>query len=175
MLDKYKYSDKEQKELLNSMIILVDSREKSNQHILDLFDIKKIPYKVMGLAQGDYSFYIPADPTLNIDRDIYFDKDVVVERKSGLQELSGNFTNDRDRIKTEFAQFKGSMQLLIESSTYKDLVAGNYNTKYNSSSFIASLHSMSWEYGIPFIFIDKEYSGIYIYTHLRYWLRNLIK
>lgn len=175
MLDKYKYTDKEQKELLDSMIVLVDSREKNNQHILDYFSSKKKQYKVMGLSQGDYSFYIPANPKLNIDRDIYFDKEVVVERKSGLQELSGNFTNDRDRIKTEFAKFKGDMQLLIETSTYKDLAEGNYNTKYNKTSFQASLHSMSWEYRIPFIFLDKEYSGEYIYMHLRYWLRNLIK
>lgn len=175
MLDKYKYTDKEQKELLDSMVILVDSREKSNQHILNFFDSKKIPYKIMGLAQGDYSFYVPANPELNIDRDIYFDKDIVIERKSGLEELSGNFTNDRDRIKTEFAQFKGEMQLLIEKSTYGDLVEGNYNTKYNKASYIASLHSMSCEYKIPFIFLGAEYSGIYIYTHLRYWLRNIIK
>lgn len=129
----------------------------------------------MGLNQGDYSFYIPTNPELNIVRDIYFDKEVVLERKNSLQELSGNFTNDRDRIKNEFAQFKGDMQLLIEASTYKDLIDGNYNTKYNKASFLASLHSMSFEFKIPFIFIDKEYSGIYIYTHLRYWMRNLIK
>lgn len=129
----------------------------------------------MGIAQGDYSFYIPANESLNIDRDIYFDKKVCIERKNSLEELSGSLTQSRTQLKTEFAQFKGDMQLLIESSTYKDLVEGNYNTKYNKKSFTASLHSISSEYNIPFVFIDREYSGFYIYMHLRYWLRNIIK
>ena len=175
ILSKYKYTEKEQKELLDSLIILVDSREKSNKHITDFFDGQNIKYKVMGLSQGDYSCYIPANDKLNIDRDLYFDKDVVIEKKSGLEELSSNFTKTRAQLKTEFAQFKGDMQLLIESSSYKDLAEGNYNTKYDKKSFTASLHSISSEYGISFIFIDKEYSGLYIYMHLRYWLRNLIK
>ena len=175
ILSKYKYTEKEQKELLDSLIILVDSREKSNKHITDFFDSQKVKYKVMGLSEGDYSFYIPANEKLNIDRDLYFNKDVVLERKNSLEEISGNLTKDRVRFKTELIQFKGDMQLMIENSSYKDLVEGNYNTQYDKKSFTASLHSISSEFGVPFIFIDKEYSGLYIYMHLRYWLRNIIK
>lgn len=175
ILSKYKYTEKEQKDLLDSLIILVDSREKSNKNILDFFDGQKISYKIMGLSQGDYSFYIPANEKLNIDRDMYFDKEVVIEKKSRLEELSTNLTKTRSQLKTEFVQFKGDMQLMIEDSTYKDLAEGNYNTKYNKKSFIASLHSISSEFNVPFVFIDKQYSGLYIYMHLRYWLRNLIK
>ena len=112
---------------------------------------------------------------LNINRDIYFDKEVCIERKNSLEELSGNLTTSRARFKTEFAQFKGDMQLMIEDCCYKDLIEGNYNTKYDKKSFTASLHSISTEFGVPFIFINKAYSGTYIYMHLRYWLRNLIK
>lgn len=175
MLNNYKYTEKEQKELLKSIVILSDTREKKNKHITDFFDEKNIKWKTIKMNQGDYSFYIPMSKELNIGRDIYFDKEVCIERKSNLEELSGNLTNDRNRIKTEFAQCKGDIQLLIESSSYKDLVEGNYNTKYNKTSFTASLHSISNEFKVPFVFIDKEYSGLYIYMHFRYWLRNIIK
>lgn len=175
MFSKYKYTDKELDSLLDSIVILTDSREKSNLHITQFFDEKNISWKKMGLQQGDYSFYIPANETLHIDRDMYFDKEVCIERKGSLEEYSGNLTTTRTQLKTEFAQFKGDMQLMIESGSYKDIVEGNYNTKYNKKSYTASLHSMSSEFGVPFIFIDREYSGLYIYMHLRYWLRNLIK
>ena len=42
------------------MIVLVDSREKKNSHILDYFRKQKIAYQVEKLEYGDYSFMIPA-------------------------------------------------------------------------------------------------------------------
>ena len=38
MLDKFKYTDKEREELINSMIILIDTREQKASHITDSFD-----------------------------------------------------------------------------------------------------------------------------------------
>lgn len=175
MLDKYKYTEKEQKELLLTMGILVDTREKST-HIVDWLDKKKIKYKVQKMDYGDYSFYLPENKTLNIDRDLYFDKEFCIERKGSLEELSINMTKERDRLKNEFAQHKGKMTLLIEGTNYEDICKGNYKSKYNSKSFLASLHSMSSEFNIPFIFIpDKEYTPIFIYFHFYYYLRNIIK
>ena len=46
MLEMFKYTDKEIKILLKSMVILVDSREQENSHITKWFDSKKIPYRV---------------------------------------------------------------------------------------------------------------------------------
>lgn len=42
------------------MVILVDSREKKNSHILDYFRKQKIAYQVEKLEYNDYSFMIPA-------------------------------------------------------------------------------------------------------------------
>ena len=78
MLDKYYFTEGEQKTLLKSISILVDTREKSNQHITDWFDKKGIKWKSKALKQGDYSFYIPANEDLNIPRDIYYDKEGVI-------------------------------------------------------------------------------------------------
>lgn len=42
----YQYTDKEIKDLLSTLTVLVDTREQMNQHVIQYFDSKKIPYKV---------------------------------------------------------------------------------------------------------------------------------
>ena len=81
MLDMFKYTDKEIKILLKSMVILVDSREQNNLHLTKWFDEKKIPYKVEKLGTADYSFYLPSNIELGIPRDLYFTDKIVIERK----------------------------------------------------------------------------------------------
>jgi len=175
MLEMFKYTDKEIKELLKSMIILVDSRENVNQHITKWFDEKKIPYRVEKLETADYSFYLPKNIELGIPRDLYFADKMKIERKASLEELSGNFTGDRLRIESEFITHKGKMTLMIENADYSDIINHNYDTKYEPSSFIGTLHSFSDRYNIPFVFIkDNKYSGQYIYYSFYYYLRGYL-
>ena len=49
MLDCYKYTDKEKQEIINSMVVLVDTREKNNQTLLDIWDKKGLKYKKKNL------------------------------------------------------------------------------------------------------------------------------
>ena len=56
MIDKYKYTDKEKDELIKSMVILVDTREKVNEHIISVFDKNKISHESNALVRCDYSF-----------------------------------------------------------------------------------------------------------------------
>ena len=51
MLGKYKYTEAEEKELLSSIVILVDTKEKVNNHITDYFDAHGIPYKKKALQK----------------------------------------------------------------------------------------------------------------------------
>ena len=46
------------------MVILCDSKDKKNEHILEEFDKQKIEYKTKSLKTGDYSFLIKACPEL---------------------------------------------------------------------------------------------------------------
>ena len=87
------------------MVVLVDTREKSNSHIIEWLDKKKIPYKLKALSNGDYSFYVPANPNLNIDRDLFFDSHIMIERKGSLEELSSNFSQHRARFEEEMATY----------------------------------------------------------------------
>lgn len=59
-MKQYKFSVEEIKKLAKSMVILVDSREKKNTHILDYFRKQKISFQTEKLEYGDYSFMIPA-------------------------------------------------------------------------------------------------------------------
>lgn len=175
MISYYKYSDKEVKELAKSMVIIVDSREKENKHILDYFNGKNIAYRVEKLDDGDYSFLIPANPELGIPRDLYFTDEIKVERKASLEEVSGNLTNDRLRIESEFIRSKGKMILLIENASYEDIMAHNYKTEYNPMSFLASLHSFNERYNLNMTFIkDNKSTGQFIYFSFYYFLRNLL-
>ncbi len=175
MVDFYRYTDKELKTLLKSMVIIIDSNEQVFEHISDWFTNKKIPFVIKNMDFADYSFYLPANPELGIVRDLYFTDKITIERKASLEELSGNFTNDRLRIESEFIRHKGKMLLLIENAEYTDIIKHNYRTEYKPESFLATLHSFSERYDIPFTFMKgKKCSGQFIYYTFYYFLRNFL-
>lgn len=176
ILNLYKYTDKEVDELVKSMVIITDSREKQNKHILDWFDKKKIPHETKALSNGDYSFYIPANEKFNIDRSLFFDHEIMLERKASLDELSGNFTQHRTRFEEEMATFPGKKYLLIENANYEDVVKGNYSTKFSNKAYLASLHAFNHRYDLQIMFMpNKEMSGYYIYGVFTYYLRNILR
>ena len=176
VLNNFKYTDKEMDELVSSLTILVDSREKVNDHILDYFDRKSIPYKKKALDYGDYSFFIPANEKLSIPRDLYFNNQVVIERKASLEEISGNLTKERDRFEKELCLAPKTKVLLIENANYSDIATGNYKTQYNKKSFWASIHSFWFKYNIPVMFMpDNQYSGLFIRGFFEYYLKNYMR
>jgi len=176
MIENFKYTDKETDQILKSIVVLIDSREKENSHITDYFDKKEIAYKVRALNQGDYSFYLPANPDLAIPRDLYFDSKIVIERKASLEELSGNFAQQRDRLEKELSTCPAKMILVIENAQYADVCEGRYKTEYNKKSFLGSLHSFWFKYDLPFVFMpDNQYTPIFIYGTFKYYLRDYLR
>lgn len=176
MLRYYKYTDKEKASLLKSIVVLVDTREKENKHIIEFFDKKGILWKSKALSNGDYSFFIPANPELNIDRDLYYDGEIIVERKNSVDELAGNFTKGRTRFEEEMATFPGKKFLLIEGNTYGDIVNGNYRSEYAAKSYLATLHTFNHRYGLEVFFMpQKDLSGLWIYSTFMYYLREKLR
>lgn len=170
---RYHYTDSELKKLLNSMVILIDTREQENGHICKYLDKKKVKYASKALSYGDYSAYLPKDEELGITRDIYFDNSVIVERKGSLDELAGNLTRERTRFESELLRSKGkNISLIIENASYTDMVMGRYRSEYNAKSFIASIHTFSARYGLDVAFVDKELAGNWIYHKLYYAVRE---
>ena len=177
MIGKYKYTEGELKQLLASIVILVDTREQVNDHIKSYYDSHKIPWKSKALEQGDYSFYVPQNEELSIPRDAYFNDEIIIERKASLDELATNFSKGRDRFEKEFSIAKAPTRyLLIENATYGDIVNKNYRSDYNVKSYIGSFHSFNHKYGLQIVFMpDKHFSPLFIYGTFQYYLRNLIK
>ena len=96
----------------NSMIILVDTREKKNAHVIKHFDEQKIDWVPMKLDVGDYM--IAGAPELSIDK------------KSGLEEVYGNLIHDHDRFVGELVRArttKTHLVVLIEEPRIKTLDA----------------------------------------------------
>lgn len=175
MINKYKYTDKEKDELIKSIVILIDTREKSNTHITEWFDKKGISWKSKKLDYGDYSVMLPKNESLSIPRDLYLDHDVVVERKGSLEEISSNLTKDRDRIEKEFSLAPKNKVLMIEDGSFDDIANGNYNTQYNKKSFMASLFTFWFRYDIPIFFMpNKESSGLFIRLFFEYYIKTNI-
>jgi len=177
MIEQFKYTDSEIKSIINSMVILVDTREKKNQHILDYYDKHGIQYESRALSSGDYSFYVGENPGLSIPRPLFMDNEIFVERKANLEELSNNFTTGRTRFEEEFATAKAKKRyLLIENATYSDIIEGRYNTQYNKNSFAATLHSFNHKYNLEILFIpNNAYTPIYIYGVFKYYLKTILK
>ena len=176
MIEGFRYTDKEMDELIKSMVFLIDTREKQNQHIVDYFDRKGITHKSKALSYADYSFMLPANADLGIMRDTYFDKRVVIERKGSLEELSGNLTKERDRFEKELTLAPKTKLILVENAGYGDLVSGNYQTQYNKKSFWASIHSFWHKYECPVVFMpDSKFSGVFIRGYFEYYLKNFLK
>ena len=111
------------------------------------------------LTLGDYSCFLPANPDLGIIRDTYID--CYVERKGSLEELSGNFTNDRNRLEEEFQRAKGKRFIVMieESAGLEKIIEHKYQTEYNEKSYLASLFSFGHRYGLDIHFISKKYAG----------------
>lgn len=158
------------------MTILIDTKEKVFNHITDYFDRKNVNHKKKALNYGDYSFMVPANEKLCIQRDIYFDNKVCIERKASLEEISGNLSKDRARFEKELSLAPDTKVILLENANYSDIADGNYKTQYNKKSFIGSLHSFWFKYNVPIFFMpNNKYSGLFIRLYFEYYFKNYLK
>lgn len=172
----YYYTNKEEKALLSSLVVLIDTREQENGHITGYLDRCGVKWKPKKLDYGDYSFFLPAAPNLGIVREVYFTREIVIERKANLDELAGNLTRGRAAFEAELIRANGSKNfLLIESGSWADVIAGNYRSQYNRKSYLASLMAFIHRYGIQVVFTTKENAGQIILGLFAYYLRELIK
>ena len=158
MLNNYKFLDKEIADLLNSAIILIDTREKDtfqkrlfNEYCASCF----IKTESMKLPFGDYGVKVPKNEQLGIMRDIYFP--FVVERKANLDELCVNFSSkDRNRFLNEFAKAKASgfdIHVVVESNDYHDLVTGNYRSQFHANTLEANIWAVQAKYDVRFSYV----------------------
>jgi len=175
MISQYRYTDTEMRKLLRSLTVVVDTREQNNKHITDYFTARRILHVSQKLDYGDYACFLPANAEFGLVRDTYID--CFVERKGSLEELSGNFCNDRTRFESELLRAKDKRLILMieEQAGLEKIIGHKYQTEYNEKSFLASLFTFAHRHGVDVHFIDKKYAGLFIYYQMYYAAREILK
>ena len=165
------FTQKQYKELLSHLVILAQTNEQRNEHILSSFDRKGIKYKRKSIKEGDYSFYIEACPDLGFPIDTYFTDELFIERKNSLSELASSFygqkkkRNDAFRRELKRAINKKHKYLLVEQPNGLDgILKHDYRNNYSEKSFWGTLHRLEIDYGLRVKFISKENMALEIYT-----------
>ena len=98
----------DKKTFLKEVVILHDTREQENVHIIQALNSLNIQHEARKMDFGDYSFMIGG-------RD--FSLSCVIERKANVDEFYGNIIGDRERIEKEFStgsQIANQFILLLE-------------------------------------------------------------
>lgn len=172
------YTKKEINILLDNMVIVVDTREQENKHILEGLRKNHKKYVCKKLDVGDYAAYIECniDTRDIIKEDLYFN--TVIERKGSLNELIGNFV-DRTRIEKEFIRAKENgikvYLMLEEEQAFKKLLMGKYRSRYSVSAAKGTFFSFLDRYNLNVIYTGKTLAAATIYNILYYSIRNKLK
>ena len=176
---RYRFTDKELKKVLDNLVVIVDSRENANQHIIDFFNKKKIPYVVEKLPFGDYSCKIKAGSFEGQERDIYFTNDFVIERKANIDELANNLREDAARLKKELAHlnmYQIRYLVYVEDKDFEEnLRTGNFRSAYDPYTLMRRLYCLEGEYNTAFIGLSKEVMGSKIANKMQTWVHALLK
>ena len=153
----------EQDAMLQSMQILVDTREQNTERARKRYTTFGVPYSRATLSYGDYCYnaQLPNGEWLFKEGEIV-SAPIAIERKMNLDELAMCFTRERDRFEREFQRAKANnarIFLLIENATWENLLNGKYRSRYNQNAFLASLAAWIIRYDLQLIFCKEETSG----------------
>lgn len=139
------------------MVIIEDSRENKNDHILQYFDAEGVKHIRSKLYAGDYSSLENGTK--------------VVERKGSIQEICGNVCQGHERFIRELERAKEAeiqLTILVEDNKVKTLADVNtwYNPRLKTSpkatrgtTLFKILYSLQAKYDVPIEFCKKSESG----------------
>lgn len=165
-------------EALESIEIIVDSREQPSEQAEKRYKAFGCPYRRQTLSYGDYTYNFRLNGKELIDPDKTVCADCIIERKASLEELSSNLTHSRDRFMREFTKARdngASIYLLVENSDLKSIYAGHYRTHFDKNAYFASFIAFLARYHIQPIFCPAEMSGRVIYEILYRELKDRLE
>ena len=147
---------------MKNYIILTDSRQQKEQHILKEFDKQGILHIRTGLPSADYM-------ALRYNNGFYLDYTTLIDTKKDLEEMSSNLCNSQnhERIKREIFKAKelGCKNFIFliadnKIKTIQDLQSwSSKRTKVKGSVLLKIMRTMSERYGIRFIICEKKKIG----------------
>lgn len=175
-----KYSPFELEQMLDSMVILCDTREQPGQRFKKRMADLGCPYERKKLDFGDYS----AKYTHIDGREVYLDGIIAIERKMDLNETAMCFGRERKRFEREFQRAKAagaSLYLIIEDDNWEKAYSGQYGksakyrSKFNPKAMIASLNAWEQRYNLHVRFCKAETTGKMIRDIMYYGLKEMLQ
>ena len=163
------YTDAEIKNKLKELVVIVDTREQVNGHLIAWLDQHHIQHKSRALETGDYSVMLG---------DTTFEDEVAFERKANLDEIAGNFTTGRERFEREMIRAKANgikVFLIVENASWSDILLHNYRSELKPKSFFATLLSWQARFNLTIVFCKPSETGQILYGTLYYWARERLK
>jgi len=153
----------EEMNILNSMEILVDTREQATSKAMQRYNSFGVPYSRATLSYGDYAANFKLlDGSMLHDTSKTIHPFCAVERKMNLDELAQCFTHSRERFEREFqrATEKGCfIHLICEEGSFEKIEGHKYNSKFPPKAFLASITAWQRRYNIHFHFCSSLETG----------------
>lgn len=159
----------EVKTALESMVILVDTREQDTPRLRARLLQMGVPHERNKLNFGDYS--VKCDCLSLADL-------VVIERKMSIDELCNCYCKERSRFEREFERAKAAnakVYLLIEGATWEDMYGGKYRSKMKPESLVASVLAWLARYNCQLIFCQPQTTGLLIRDTLKRELKERLE
>ena len=154
----------EVKSVLDSMVVLVDTREQDTDRAKRRYRQIGRPIRRRTLNYGDYTY----DATLPDGNPVYdpegpiCPKFCVIERKMDLDELAQCLTRYRKRFEAEFQRAADNgcrIYILVEHGGWEDIFHGMYKTRDHRNAFLASLTAWMIRYNAQVLFCSEKSSG----------------
>lgn len=149
---------------MNNFVILTDSRQQKEKHILKEFDKQGILHIRTGLPSADYMALRYDDK-----QGFYLDYSILVDSKKDLLEMSGNLCNSsqHDRLKREIKKgFELGAKEFIFLIGSKDITTvediknwSSPHTKVKGSVLLKVMSTMAKKYGVKFIICPRKKMG----------------
>ena len=177
---------------LERMVVITDSREHDTEKFRRRMD-EFGKWERQKLDYGDYS----AVTTRDDGSTVTLEGKVHIERKMGLSEIIGNFTESgkdspavqewnkehpKDKVRNRFEwelkrmQLAGArMYLVIENASWEHIYGHKYQSRMNEKAVIATFMAYMARYNLTVLFVNSYLSGHFIRDILRYEMREELK
>ena len=140
---------------LSTMTIICDSREKPTDEAKKRWESFGVPYRIQALKSGDYTaeFILPNGETFSLENIS------VIERKMSIDEICGNFCQNRARFIREFERIKeagAKAYVIVEGASWEAIYNHRYRSQMSPQALVASLTAWMARYNAHIIFCRAE-------------------
>ena len=149
---------------MNNFIILTDTRQQKEEHIIKEFDKQGILHIRTGLPSADYMAV-----RYDNEKGFYLDYSILIDTKKDIEEIASNLCNSQNhqRILREIQKGKdlGAKQFVFlinggKVKTIEDLQNwSSKRTKIKGSVLLKIFKTMSQKYNVRFMIVPKNKIG----------------